>query len=116
MKTFILSNHPHNNLFMTAQINQAAVALARLIVQSEYAVRITHLLPTTDMPAGYRGAATLCAHGFYYSFWFDFTGQCILVRVDGLGVFAAEWEDEEPPVVANVVQLLPPLEALPLAA
>jgi len=101
---------------VTAQINQAAVALAILIVQSEYAVRITQLRPSPEMPAGYRGAATLYNHGFFYSFWFDFTGENILVRVEGLGVFSAEWLDQEPPVVAHVVQLLPPLEALPLAA
>ena len=101
---------------MTAQINQAAVILARLIVQSEYAVRITQLRPTAEIPAGYRGAATLCSHSFFYSFWFDFSAQGILVRVDGLGLFTAEWEDEEPPVVASVVQLLPPLDALPCAA
>lgn len=100
---------------MTAQINQAAVALATLIVQSEYAVRITQLRPLTDMPAHYRGAATLCNHGFYYSFWFDFSAQGILVRVEGLGVFSAEWLDEEPPVVATVLPLLPPLE-IPLEA
>jgi hypothetical protein len=58
---------------MTAQVNQTAVTLARLLVQSEYAVRITQQLPTTQIPAGYRGAATLCAHSFYYSFWFDFS-------------------------------------------
>ncbi|MDO7885368.1 hypothetical protein [Hymenobacter cheonanensis] len=105
---------------MTAAINQAAVTLATLIIQSEYAVRLTQLTPWACVPAGYRGAATLESHGFYYSFWFDFTGNKVLVRVEGLGIFLAEWEDEEPPVVATVpaaiVYQLPTPEALPQAA
>jgi hypothetical protein len=105
---------------MNASINQAAVALAQLVIQSEYSVRVTQLTTWSCVPVGYRGAATLESHGFYYSFWFDFTGSKVLVRIEGLGIFLAEWDDEEPPVVATVptatVYQLPAPEALPLAA
>ena len=105
---------------MNASINQAAVALAQLVIQAEYAVRVTTLTPWSCMPAGYRGAATIENHGFYYSFWFDFSGNKVLVRIEGLGIFLAEWADEEPPVVATVpaavVYQLPTPQALPQAA
>ncbi len=101
---------------MNAIINQAAVNLAQLVIQSEYAVRITTLTPWACVPVGYRGAATIENHGFYYSFWFDFTGHQVLVRVEGLGIFLAEWADEEPPVVAVVAQELSTPQFLAQAA
>ena len=101
---------------MNASINQAAVNLAQLVIQSEYAVRITALTPWATVPVGYRGAATIEQHGFFYSFWFDFSGAHVLVRVEGLGIFQAEWADEEPPVVAIVSQELPTPHLLAQAA
>ena len=98
---------------MTAAINFAASALAQTLIKPEYAVRVVGLTTLQQMPAGYAGACTIEAHGFFYSFWFNHATGAMLLRVEGLGIFETEYEDVEPPVVAAVLYHLPKLQAEP---
>lgn len=101
---------------MTAAINYAASALAQTLIKPEYAVRVVGFSTHAQVPAGYQGACTICEHGFYYSFWFNHTTGRMLLRVEGLGLFEAEYEDDEPAVVAAVVYHLPHPDSLRQAA
>ena len=107
----------HNH--MTAAINYAASALAQTLIKPEYAVRVVGLSYHTHVPACYAGACTIQVHGFYYQFWFNHATGEILLRVEGLGIFEAEYEDDEPAsigAIAAVVYRLPKpvLQAEPL--
>jgi hypothetical protein len=104
---------------MTAAINYAASALAQTLILPEYAVRVVGLSTHHQVPACFSGACTIHVHGFYYQFWFNHATGEILVRVEGLGIFEAEYEDDEPTsigAIAAVVYRLPKpvLQADPL--
>ena len=101
---------------MTAAINYAASALAQTLIKPEYAVRVVGLSPHAQVPAGYQGACTIQEHGFYYCFWFNHATGQMLLRVEGLGLFEAEYQDEEPAVVAAVLYHIPTAEPLRQAA
>jgi hypothetical protein len=95
---------------MTAAINYAASALAQTLIQPEYAVRVVGLRSCQQIPACYSGTCTVQVHGFYYQFWFNHATGEILLRVEGLGIFEAEYEDDEPTsigAIAAVVYRLP---------
>jgi hypothetical protein len=98
---------------MTAAINYAASALAQTLIKPEYAVRVVGLSSHTQVPACYAGACTIQVEGFYYQFWFNHATGEILLRVEGLGIFEAEYEDDEPVsigAIAAVVYRLPKSE------
>jgi hypothetical protein len=104
---------------MNAAINYAASALAQTLISPEYAVRVVGLSKFDQVPACYAGACTIHVHGFYYQFWFNHATGEILLRVEGLGIFEAEYADDEPTsigAIAAVVYRLPKplLQAEPL--
>ena len=104
---------------MTAAINYAASALAQTLIKPEYAVRVVGVSKHAQVPACYAGACTIHVHGFYYQFWFNHATGEILLRVEGLGIFEAEYEDDEPTsigAIAAVIYRLPKrvLQAEPL--
>ena len=104
---------------MTAAIDYAASALAQTLIKPEYAVRVVGLTRYAQVPAGYSGACTIHVHGFYYSFWFNHSTGEILLQVQGLGIFEAVYEDDEPAsigAIAAVVYRLPNPQAYREAA
>jgi len=104
---------------MTAAIDYAASALAQTLIKPEYAVRVVGLTRYAQVPAGYSGACTIHVHGFYYSFWFNHGTGEILLQVQGLGIFEAVYEDDEPAsigAIAAIVYRLPKPEAYREAA
>src|SRR4051812_39216311 len=93
MRKFTVSNHHHSKpLFsMSTPVQTATIALAQAIVHPGYGLRIT-ALATADMPAGFYGAPEATNAGFVYSAWYTDCGDQVMVVVDGLGLFHAEYD------------------------
>ena len=89
-------------------IDQAAIAFVQALIRPEFGVRVLlRRRDLTAMPADYYSTCVVDERGYCYSFWLRERCPQLLVRVEGLGVFEAAYEDEWPIVLAIGLQQLP---------
>ena len=83
---------------MTTAIQNASIALAQAIIDPGYGLRIT-AVATAHMPAGFYGAPEATNAGYVYSAWYTDCGDQVMVVVDGLGLFHAEYDPAVTPTL-----------------
>ncbi|MGI4871226.1 MAG: hypothetical protein ACRYFX_08620 [Janthinobacterium lividum] len=89
-------------------IDRAAIDFVQVLIRPEYGVRVLcRRRDLSAMPADYYSTCSVMERGYCYSFWLCEGCPQLLIRVEGLGVFEAAYEDEWPLVLAIGLQQYP---------